>query len=59
LLSTLRLLLPGVTVPPESAETLRRTIMGFALDESVSPARARRHLTWLLTRVLAARAVTT
>jgi AcrR family transcriptional regulator len=38
--------------PEDCANAIRRTILGFALDEGVPPAEARRHLEWLFGRLL-------
>jgi len=48
LVSSLRAVDPDSPVAPEAAAVLRRTILGLALDESVSREEARRQLTWLL-----------
>jgi len=37
---------------PNAAETLRRTILGFALDESVTTGEARAQLGWLFQALL-------
>lgn len=52
LISTLRSLDPGMPCAPDSAEALRRTILGLALDDGVTTQQARRQLKWLLRRIL-------
>jgi AcrR family transcriptional regulator len=47
---------PEIANPDGSADLMRRTILGLALDETVSRTEARRQLAWLLSAVVLGRA---
>lgn len=52
LLSGLESLHPGIVTAPEHAEAVRRTVLGLALDETITAAEAGRQLTWLFRELL-------
>jgi len=50
--STMRSFQPRFVAGDELAETLRRAVLGLALDDSVTTQEARRQIDWLLRRLL-------
>lgn len=47
LVSALRTIHPGLEMADDSADAIRRTILGLALDDSLPPSESRRQLLWL------------
>lgn len=47
LVTALRTLHPALAIAEDAANAIRRTILGLAVDDNVTPVEARRHLLWL------------
>lgn len=52
LVSGLERLHPGIVAAPEPAEAIRRTVLGLALDESITESEAGHQLNWLFRELL-------